>query len=271
MSRTTKFYGLSVALLTGVFVFGSAAPSWGQNVPSPGGSSAVASDAYGGGADALLAQAPAGKTAPAPAANQPATPPAQDEFLSDIYGQTAASELGTRLAGTPNMFGDTCECGGNGVLMSGPAGVSAADTPLAGGNRRIKISENDNTLPQDRIFFLYNHFQDAASIEDMTFAPGLQQSLSLDRYTIGFEKTFRDGLWACELRMPFGCGYGYQSVNFDSSAGQIGNLAVVLKRLVYKSDTTAAAVGLCVDTPTGSNATGMGQASNIRSTTRPSS
>jgi hypothetical protein len=265
MARATKFYALSSLLLMGIFVLGSVTPSWAQNIHSPDGSSVVATDADGDGTDALLAQAPAGKKAPAPAATQPAKPPApaqtppQTDFLADIYGRTAAAEMGSRLAGTPNMFGDSMESGGNGVIVSGPAGVSDANTPLAGGNRRIKISENDNTLPQDRIFFLYNHFQDAASVDDFTFVPGLQRSISLDRYTIGFEKTFRDGLWSAELRMPFGCGYGYQSIDFDSSAGQIGNLAVVLKRLLYKSDTTVAAIGLCVDTPTGSDATGMGQ------------
>jgi hypothetical protein len=265
MSRNTTFCASFVSILVGVFVFGSAASSWGQGVASPDSSFVVASDADDGGTDTLLAQAPARKAAPAPTTNQPAKPPAptqtppQDNFLSDIYGKTAASEMGTRLAGTPNMFGDSGEGSGNGVNVMGPAGMSSADTPLAGGVRRLKIAENDNTLPQDRIFFLYNHFQDAALIEDATFIPGVQRSVSLDRYTIGFEKTFRDGLWAYELRMPFGCGYDYRSAQFASAAGQIGNLSVVLKRLLYKSDTTVAAVGLCVDTPTGSDATGTGQ------------
>jgi hypothetical protein len=264
MSRTTTFCGLGFIVLTVYFLFGSAASCWGQSVTSPESSFGLAPDGDGDTADTRLAQAPKGEAAPAPAANQPAKPPApvrtppQSDFLTDIYGRTAASELGTRLAGTPNMFGDSWESG-NGVNVSGPYGSSSANSPLAGGNRRMKIAENDNTLPQDRIFFLYNHFHDAAAIEDATVTPGLQRSISLDRYTIGFEKTFRDGLWAFELRMPFGCGYGYESADFSSFAGQIGNLSVVLKRLLYKSDTTAAAVGLCVDTPTGSDATGMGQ------------
>jgi hypothetical protein len=167
--------------------------------------------------------------------------------------------MGSRLAGTPNMFGDSWESG-NGINVSGPDGFSSAETPLAGGNRRMKISENDNSLPQDRIFVLYNHFQDAAAIEDVPIVgPATQRSISLDRYTIGFEKTFRDGLWSAELRMPFGGGYGYQSLDFSSFAGQIGNLDVVLKRVVYRSEATVAAVGLCIDTPTGSDATGAAQ------------
>jgi hypothetical protein len=268
MLRNTKFCGLFLTTLIVMLVFGSAAPSWGQGVASPDSSVVVASDADDGGSDILLAQkTPAGKTTPPPTSNQPAKPPAprqtpsQDDFLSNIYGKTAAAEMGTRLAGTPNMFGDSgCECGrGMSVNVSGPLGMSTGSSMLAGGNRRLKIAENDNTLPQDRIFFLYNHFQDAALIEDSTTIPSVDQAASLDRYTVGFEKTFGEGLWAFEFRMPFGCGYDYESTNFASSAGQIGNLSVVLKRVLYKSDSTVAAAGLCIDTPTGSDATGSGQ------------
>lgn len=256
MSRTTRCCGWTFVFVTALFVFGTVAPSWAQGVQSP-------ENPYYG-ADTLLAQAPAGKTAPAAAANQPAKPtapvqpPPQSDFLADIYGRTAASELGSRLAGTPNMFGDSLESG-NGVFVSGPTASSSATTPLAGGNRRMKIAENDNSLPQDRIFVLYNHFQDAASIDDITAGSTTQRAISLDRYTIGFEKTFLDGLWSFEMRMPFGGGYGYESADFGSFAGQIGNLDVVLKRVVYQSETTVAAIGLCIDTPTGSNATGVGQ------------
>jgi hypothetical protein len=268
MPRISSCCGSVFLTLVGIIVFGSVAPCWAEGVASPESSFAIASDADD--ANALLAQAPTGKkTAPAPAANQPATPSTTEQtppsdFLSDIYGRTAASEMGSGLAGTPNMFGDSYGGNyswesGNGMFVSGSYGDSSANTPLAGGNRRMKIAENGNTLPQDRVYFLYNHFQDAASISDATVTPGLERSISLDRYTIGFEKTFRDGLWAFELRMPFGCGYGYQSAEYSSFAGQIGNLDVVLKRLLYKSETTAAAIGLCVDTPTGSDATGMGQ------------
>ena len=157
------------------------------------------------------------------------------------------------------MFGDSLESG-NGVNVWGPYGFSSSDSPLAGGNRRLKIAENGNSLPQDRVFFLYNHFQDAASIDDVpTVGAATQRAISLDRYTIGFEKTFCDGLWSFELRMPFGEGYGYESPGFASFAGQVGNLDVVLKRVLYKSETTLAAIGLCVDTPTGSDATGTAQ------------
>ncbi len=264
MSRITIFRGLRFLLLGVCFV---AAPSWGQSVVSPETTLVVFND-NGGAGDVLLAQRAADDAAPAPTARQPATTdddreasltPSQSDFLAGLYGRTAASEPSARLAGTPNMFGDSYETG-NGMWVSGPDGFSSSAGPLGGGGRSVKIAENDNCLPQDRVFFLYNHFHDAASIEDVpTVGPAVQRSIALDRYTIGFEKTFRDGLWSLELRMPFGCGYDYESADFASGVGQIGDLAVVLKRLLYKSETTVAAVGLAVGTPTGSDLTGTGQ------------
>jgi hypothetical protein len=268
MSRTTTSYGLGFLALPVFFLFGAAAPSWGQSVTSPESSLVVVSDSDYDMVDKMLAQRGTDGAAPLPGKQKPAAPggtqtPAQtapqSDFLASIYGRTSASEPSTRLAGTPNMFGDSFESG-NGMFVSGPSGFGSANAPLAGGNRRMKISEDDNSLPQDRVFFLYNHFHDAVSIDDFPISsPATQRSISLDRYTIGFEKTFHDGLWSVELRMPFGGGYGYESADFASNAGQIGNLDFVLKRVLYKSETTVAAIGLCVDTPTGSDATGMGQ------------
>jgi len=267
MLRTTTVFGLGCLVLAVFVSVGSTAPSWGQSAALPAGT-VVVSDVEGDSPDILLAQGPAGDAAPAPATQQPGTAggardtsptPSQSDFLASLYGRTAASEPSNRLAGTPNMFGDSYMEIGNGMMVSGPDGYSSSNSPLAGGNRRLKIAENDNSLPQDRVFFLYNHFQDATSIDDSTVTPVAQRSISLDRYTIGFEKTFVDGLWSVELRMPFGGGYDYESPGFASSAGQVGNLNIVFKRVIYRSETTLAAVGLCIDTPTGSDATGMGQ------------
>jgi hypothetical protein len=187
----------------------------------------MASDSQENTADILLAQRTADAAPPAPAAKQPATTggtgtPTQtaprSDFLANLYGRTAASEPSSRLAGTPNMFGDS-ENGGHGLFVSGPGGFSQSTSPLAGGSRDIKIAENDNCLPQNRVFFLYNHFQDADSVDNTPAGgPAVHRSIPIDRYTIGFEKTFCDGLWSYELRMPFSGGFGYQSTDFSSFA-----------------------------------------------------
>jgi len=257
MARTKTICGIGLFTFA---LFGCAAPSWGQGYAAAGDSYVTASDRDAAAVDLILAQQTGEAAPPAPATRQPPAPAttAQSNFLAGLYGRTAASESSSRLAGTPNMFGDS-ESEGHGMMYSGPIGMGASTAPLAGGARRIKIAEDDNTLPQDRIFFLFNHFQDSDSIIDSSTTPPVDMYKSMDRYTIGFEKTFGSGgCWSYELRMPFAGGFGYASDNFASEAGKIGNLAVVLKKLVVETDTTALGIGIAVDTPTGSDAKGSG-------------
>jgi hypothetical protein len=159
-----------------------------------------------------------------------------------------------RLASVPNMFGDTF--GGIGQVVVDDVGdISMADLPPFGGGRHVKIAEDDKALPMDRVFFIYNHFHNALGANSWLLGPN---SSSLDRYTIGFEKTFRGGLWSVELRMPFTDGHEYSDdVLLAVEGGDIGDLVVTLKRLLYVSDYTAVAAGLCIETPTGSNVSGQ--------------
>jgi hypothetical protein len=183
-----------------------------------------------------------------------ATQPSPD-MLASLFGGTAGSE---RLAGTPNMFGDLFAPEGQLVFVSPfPGSGGTADLPLAAGCRRAKVGENNNALPQDRVYFLYNHFQNALDEDLSQFIVGpAQRIFSVDRYTLGVEKTFCNGCWSVELRMPLAGETDFATPGFAISGGQVGNLAVIVKRLIYKSDTMAACVGLGIDTPTGSDVAG---------------
>ena len=83
------------------------------------------------------------------------------------------------------------------------------------------------------------------------------QPFYFEDYTVGLEKTFRDGLWSAELRMPFMGSYEYSVAGFNFSEPEAGNLTVTLKRLIYQSRHSAAAVGLGINTPTGGGTTGQ--------------
>ena len=144
------------------------------------------------------------------------------------------------------------------------------DLQLAGGTRRTKIIENNHTLPQDRVFFAYNHFHNAIATDEFLLpardAIGTTTSLdvitrrnvqSINRYTLGLEKTFEAGQSSVEFRMPL-VGDLENSQGFDvvSEGGNIGNFAVILKRLFFTTDNFAVAAGLGINLPTGSDATG---------------
>jgi hypothetical protein len=200
------------------------------------------------------------ETPPSPAEDQPPS-----NLLASLFGANAPPA--ERLAGTPNMFGDFFNNVGGGLLATDTLGGSFAgyaDLPLAAGCRRVKIAENDSAVPQDRIFYMYNHFQDSLQadvVPSPIYSPRTERSLSVDRYTFGFEKTFFDGNWSAEMRMPIAGTTNFETPVINPGMGVeggcVGNLAVIVKRSIYRSCSTAVAVGMGVDTPTGSDVDGF--------------
>jgi hypothetical protein len=167
------------------------------------------------------------------------------------------------LASVPNMFGDL---GGSTSIVRiveppkpGLPRISDGTfkLPVGGGGSRIgKISENDSPIPQDRIFFGYNHFHNAFElIETPRLPPGPAQIRQepIDRYTLGLEKTFFEGQTSVEVRMPLVGGLDAETDSFAVQSKSVGNLTVVLKSLLYMDDATAVGAGVAIETPTGND------------------
>ena len=159
------------------------------------------------------------------------------------------------------MFGDYFQSGGNVNFGPNDLGGSANQSsgsftiPSAGGSRHVKVGENNKALPADRFIFSYSHFQNALQFsEQPIFGGGATTALfPIDRYTFGVEKTFLDGTWSCEIRMPFSGDFDFQGNNISGNGGRIGNLALILKHLLYLDEKLAVVAGMGIDTPTGSN------------------
>lgn len=201
--------------------------------------------APGRGAPLVTPQPPKGPPAPSPRENTPPAPPPNENDLAFLAPRA------------PNIFGHDLMRGltvvaTNGYIPYEPT-ESHADLPLAGGCGRLNIADNNNALPQDRIYFLYNHFQNAITAEGIGRAGfGTEaSSLPLDRYTFGIEKTFGSGLYSVEVRMPL-AGESWPS---GVSGNGTGNLSVVLKTVLRKTDSGVLSAGLGVETPTGGNVT----------------
>lgn len=166
----------------------------------------------------------------------------------------------------PQMVGDF---GGASMFfaLGGFPGLDAVQAPIAiaGGSRRIKIAENNQVVPLNRVYATYNHFHNAFVVTERSGGGAAAgpytgyQSTSINQYTIGMEKAFCCGKYSVEVRMPFtgGLGVNFDSAatlnTFDSSTGSIGNLAINLKALVYESCRFRAAIGCGINTPTGSD------------------
>lgn len=177
----------------------------------------------------------------------------------------------TRLARAPNMFGDSYF--NRTTLFStmtlGPMTITAdLDLPLAGGAKRLKIADNNSALPTDRLRFEYQHFANpfefgttstpllgAAAVSD-------RRSADLNRYTFGWEQTLFDDEASLEVRMPIAGrttfanpgGSGLADDGVSLAGGEVGNLSLVLKGVLYEDRDLVLSTGLGIELPTGDDA-----------------
>lgn len=189
---------------------------------------------------------------------EPSSPPTVAPRLAQLLASYQRTPSRTRLASVPKMFGDSI--GRIAGLSSQPNGVSVGGGPPVdigipiGSSRASKVGDHNAALPVDRIYFNFNHFHGALDATVGANPIAATDSQSINRYTFGWERTFLEGLWSVELRMPFTETYGLAIPALGGTAtggGNVGNLAVVLKRMIYETDDTVVALGLVLDTPTG--------------------
>ncbi len=183
--------------------------------------------------DAVVDGAAADPPPPPPPVPVP-TPSALQSSLSPSLGLVAAS-----YSASPNMMGDLF-----GLNLIGS--IMGATVALAGGERRFKVSENVSPIPQDRIFFNYNHFHNA-----LTDING--DRLHSDRFTFGVEKTFCGGLASVEARLPFSSGVDSRQTfgNLDTRQAEFGNLALAFKANLLSGQNWILAGGTTMTLPTG--------------------
>jgi hypothetical protein len=119
--------------------------------------------------------------------------------------------------------------------------------PVSGGDRLFKVAEDFSPFPQDRFLFNYHHFNNAVSNRN-------DQSVDVDRFVLGFEKTFFTGRSSVELRVPFA--QGLAATQPDPFTGtrrgvEFGDLSLSLKGLIYRGWRNAVSGGLSMTFPTG--------------------
>ena len=208
-------------------------------------------------------QPPATQPAPVPPVVNPNPPPqvVGGPFELMFAGMFETSSEPPRLSDSPDIFGDSHERLFGSEFMYDPnfpkernviTGISTT-----GLSQRLRIAESNKALPVNRFFFHYNHFHNAVRFQRSSNATGqFRNALSLDSYVIGAERVFDDGYSSVEVRMPFTSGGDFSDSDFEIDNGNIGNLSVVLKRMVHESQSTIVAVGLGITVPTGSDIRG---------------
>jgi len=160
-----------------------------------------------------------------------------------------------RLTRAPSMFGDFFS-GGNMVMDTGTSFIDA-DLPLAGGSRRVKIGENNHVLPMDRMVLAHNHFHNALTLFRADgISPNVVEGANIDRFTFALEKTLGAKNASIEIRSHLTSDYDIGFSDLNVEGGSAGNLALILKLLLWRNDTAAISAGLGLELPTGSDVDG---------------
>jgi len=122
-------------------------------------------------------------------------------------------------------------------------GEQVVALPSAGGTvGRIKMAEDNSPLPRDRFIFVYDNFDSV---------PFTNNGFTVNRYQFGFEKTFLDGRWSAEFRLPFASTMAASTVQgFESTGTELGNVRLALKRILTQNQVFTTSSGVAVTLPT---------------------
>ncbi|MGO8745893.1 MAG: hypothetical protein ACLQNE_07870 [Thermoguttaceae bacterium] len=182
-------------------------------------------------------------------------PEAAAPSSSDLAGGLGAA---AGPMGAPNMVGDlpgTRIIDVHFFINSTERGSTRIEVPVAGGAGIYKMSENNSPLPTDRVFFDYNHYQDALNF---TPTPGTPTALNLDTYEFGLEKTFFDGMCSLEFRIPFASGLSADQTDLAASpvtGTEFGDIPIVFKTLIFQGEQNTFSAGLATVLPTARDVT----------------
>jgi hypothetical protein len=215
--------------------------------------------------DAAIAPVPAAPGAAPGAAPQPgmAPPGPGGETAPGVPAPTTGAEAFAAAAGAGGPgFGGGAAGGSLGFNMIGdllpPTSLvrAAAGPPpppppgarsfLAPSVRGFKIADNQSPVPQDRVYFTFNYFNNVNQRLDNFFNTNFT-GVQIYRYIWGFEKTFNDGGGSFGMTLPLNSIFARSrepNLNGGGSGTALGDLTVYLKHV------------FAVDPKSGSLATG---------------
>ena len=167
-------------------------------------------------------------------------------LLGNRGAVNAAVTQGTRGLGIPevtvssvggNLNGDTLTYT---AVLTGERNVALPGSSSSVG--RLKLSEDTSPMPRDRVIFGYDTFEGV---------PFTDAGITVNRFMFGFEKTFLDGRWSAEVRLPFaGTLASSYTDGFETKDVELGNLRFALKRLWTNSEILNFSSGVGVTLPT---------------------
>lgn len=173
-------------------------------------------------------------------------------------GAQTSSPIEARMIGDPPPLGLPALAFGPRVVIPGvppvpPIGVSPSRGAfVAPSERGIKIANNENPAPQDRLYFNFNYYDNLNAAANERLGIDVH-NIQVYQYTFGLEKTFLDGNASFGMRLPVNnLSTESGTPTYDGNFTDIGNLTMILKYLFYKDQqNNALSGGLALTVPTG--------------------
>lgn len=171
-------------------------------------------------------------------------------MVGDAFGNPTAPDAVAVIPAPPHTFVPTAPSAVFGGTASDP--YVAASPGNGGFVGRNKLAENVSPMPRDRVFFNYSFFSNVPLTPSGPLNPGAGGT-PVSRFTPGVEKTFFEGATSLELRLPFASTLN-QNIFADGTTNttnlQFGNISLIGKGLIYRSDTFNMSTGMQITVPT---------------------
>jgi hypothetical protein len=214
------------------------------------------------------AATPRGDTAPPAATTSPATPPAASPAAAAPTGGftgaagTPAATFSPGLGGTPSVGGGVLNMIGDQSPNFAIRQVTVPGIPdpstrslLAPSVRGFKIAENQSPIPQDRVFYSFNYFEDVNKELNQFFEAPID-NVKIYRHVFGLEKTFNEGKGSLGARLPLNTIHAdprERQLNQGGTSTALGNLSLFGKYVVESNPRTGSlfSVGLSITPRTG--------------------
>ena len=120
---------------------------------------------------------------------------------------------------------------------------------------RVKLSEDNNPLPRNRLIFNYDYFDNV---------PFTQNGINVNRFQTGFEKTFFNGRASFEMRLPFAGTIASTTIQgFEVKDTELGNLRMALKYLWTQNPYVNFSSGLGLTLPTADDVAVISASGNL--------
>ena len=132
-------------------------------------------------------------------------------------------------------------------------GLSQGRTVLIPWARGFKIADNQSPIPQDRVFYSFNAFQDLNYAVNRSLNSPITD-MNAYRQMLGIEKTFLQGDASLGLRLPINTLWTNSTDGaFKDNSTAVGNLSLFGKYVLYRNPMTGNLLsgGLAITLPSG--------------------